>query len=114
LALLFQGTLLDDALTLEEHGLADDVKAAESEGPPIQLDLVRIPPRTIVVPDDCATISEAVTQLSAASKSGGIIEVVSPPAGAGDIVEIRQPNISIVASALGGIDVRKAKFYIKT
>jgi len=110
-ALFYKDALLDDARVLEAYVPADELKLAESGGHPVQLSLLKVAPTTIIVPDDCRTISEAVAQLS---RCGGVVEVVAPPTVAHDVIEICRPDISIIASGHGGIDARKARIYIKT
>jgi hypothetical protein len=109
-ALLYKDTLLDDSRRLDAYVPADELRAAESEGFPVQLNLLKVATTSIIVPDDCRTISEAVARLSTC---GGVVEVVAPPTVARDVIEIRRPDISIIAAGQGGVDARRARIYIK-
>jgi hypothetical protein len=109
--LLYQGDILDDAKYLTEVIPESDWRAAESGASVIQLTLVKLALPTIVVPDDCSSISEAVAQLST---RGGLVEVIAPPLVEQDIIEILRSDISIIATGPRGVDTRRAKIYVKT
>lgn len=109
--LLHGSTLLDDAHTLQEYDLSSQLAAARCcGGMPVQFSLVTFSDPVVTVPDDYGSVSEAVASLP---QAGGMVQLVGPPLVSGDVIEIRSPNISIIAVSRGGVDVRQAKLYIK-
>jgi len=109
--LVHGSTLLSDTHSLQDYGLSLQLEAARcGNGAPVQLSLVTLSDQVVAVPDDYGSISEAVASLP---EAGGLVQLVGPPTVSGDVIEIRNPNISIIAVACGGVDVRQAKLYIK-
>jgi len=110
--LVHDGTLLNDAHSLQDCKLSSQLWAARFDGSrPVQLSLVTLSDPVVTVPDDYGSISEAVASLP---EAGGSVQLLGPPTVPQDVIEIRNPKISIIAVGCDAVDVRQARLYIKT